>query len=547
MTTDALETSTHADSAQKLAELVSRAQSLYSLPAVAAEVIELTSNPKVDTLALKECIQTDPALTAKILRVVNSSLFGLSREVSDLNQALALLGTKPLKLLVLGFSLPEALFRDLAREQLDWYWSTTLARAVAARTISEELFNTPGDEAFLAGLLQEIGVLVLLGQLQEPYAEFLTHVIRERVDLQKVEVDSLGFDHLALTAALLKDWQMPALYVKAISEPHKLHHLAKQNETHSQLARTLHMASLLAELVGNSRLDVLPDLLEVCEKYCGMDREQLNQLMGQLQPQVKQLAEVLSLQLPEDKDYQQLLTDAHQQMSLLAESIAEPLSRTGTEEKSYANVMAGASHLRTAVDAFLQRPLLKDESERSLPAATSDSRSLAHGTPNATPTDHSVNTDEMRFKTTLTISVGQSRSLRQPISLVILGITGESTNNPHHQTLLDQVLNAACLQVTEESAIIEPRGLTQRVVILPDHDRQQSVRYAQQMLDCVQATLQHLEAKGTTMSCLAGAGVASVTLPPRNFPPLDLFETAERCLAAAHSGDSATVKSLEIY
>ena len=81
--------------APALDALVSRVHSLYSLPAVAAEVIQLTSNPKVDAHALKECIQTDSALTVKILRTVNSSLFGLSREVSDLKQALALLGTKP--------------------------------------------------------------------------------------------------------------------------------------------------------------------------------------------------------------------------------------------------------------------------------------------------------------------------------------------------------------------------------------------------------------------------------------------------------------------
>ena len=126
-----------------ISELVRRARSLYSLPAVAAEVLQLTSNPQVDTRALKECIEADPALTAKILRVVNSSLFGLSREVCDLNQALALLGTKPLKLLVLGFSLPDNLFAEVAREQLDWYWSTTLTRAVAAREISEQLFRSP--------------------------------------------------------------------------------------------------------------------------------------------------------------------------------------------------------------------------------------------------------------------------------------------------------------------------------------------------------------------------------------------------------------------
>ncbi len=223
-------------------ELVGRARSLYSLPVVAAEVIQLTSNPKVDTRALKECIETDPALTVKILRVVNSSLFGLSREVCDLNQALALLGTKPLKLLVLGFSLPENLFSEVAREQLDWYWSTTLARAVAAREISEQLFDRPGDDAFLAGLLQDLGVLVLLGELKEPYANFLSSVINQQADLQSLELDSLGFDHLELTGALLEHWNMPELLVRSISEPRNVAHLVKSEAGHAELARILHLS-----------------------------------------------------------------------------------------------------------------------------------------------------------------------------------------------------------------------------------------------------------------------------------------------------------------
>ena len=115
-------------SASPLERFVDKSARLYSLPMVAVQVLQLTNHPKVDTRALKQCIENDPALTSKVLRVVNSSLFGLSHSVGDLNEAVALLGIKQLKLLALGFSLPQRLFVDIAREQLDWYWSSTLAR-----------------------------------------------------------------------------------------------------------------------------------------------------------------------------------------------------------------------------------------------------------------------------------------------------------------------------------------------------------------------------------------------------------------------------------
>src|SRR3954470_9600778 len=114
-----------------LDRFVDQAGRLYSPPTVAVEILRLTSQPKVDVAALKQCLLRDPALVGKILRVVNSSLFGLSREVVELGQALALLGTKSVRLLVLGFSLPDELFVDMAGNILNRYWHHTTAKAAA--------------------------------------------------------------------------------------------------------------------------------------------------------------------------------------------------------------------------------------------------------------------------------------------------------------------------------------------------------------------------------------------------------------------------------
>src|SRR5688500_2662687 len=102
-----------------LDRIVLRTRRLYSLPAVAARVLELTSQEQIDPREIKQCIELDPALTAKILRVANSSLFGLRTEVTNLNQAIGLLGIRSLKMLVLGFSLPSELTRDVDPVVLD--------------------------------------------------------------------------------------------------------------------------------------------------------------------------------------------------------------------------------------------------------------------------------------------------------------------------------------------------------------------------------------------------------------------------------------------
>ena len=138
-----------------------------------------------------------------------------------------MLGNKPLRLLVLGFSLPDELFAEMAAEQLEWYWRTTLTRAVAARQLATELWHEPGDEAFIAGLMQDIGILALLRELGEPYAKLLSGVIHQRSDLAALERDSLGFDHVELSAALMQQWHLPERLVDAVAAPKQIDRLAR--------------------------------------------------------------------------------------------------------------------------------------------------------------------------------------------------------------------------------------------------------------------------------------------------------------------------------
>ncbi len=146
-------------------EIIARTQSLYSLPGVTAQVLELTRTTQIDTAELKRCIEQDPALAVKLLRVVNSSLFGLSRTVVDLQQAMNVLGINPLRMLVLGFSLPERLFLFVNRDIMSRYWHRTLLKATIARQLSKmvkTIISGNEDDAFIAGLVGDIGLLVML-------------------------------------------------------------------------------------------------------------------------------------------------------------------------------------------------------------------------------------------------------------------------------------------------------------------------------------------------------------------------------------------------
>jgi HD-like signal output (HDOD) protein/GGDEF domain-containing protein len=555
------------DSIAPLDCLVAKAGALYSLPAVAMEVLELTNNPKVDVHALKECIENDPALTTKVLRVVNSSLFGISREVSDLNQALALLGTKPLKLLVLGFSLPERLFDGVTTEILGWYWRHTLTKAVAAREISETLERPSGDEAFIAGLLQDLGILLLLQELGSPYMQFLEKVRTNGSDLAALETASLGFDHTTLTSRLLEHWGLPQVLVEAVrrADPEAP---SLSPPSAAPLAHILHLAEMVAQLVADGFSDALGELLAVGDESCGLTREQLEQLVGDLEAKVAQLAEVLSLRLPDGRDYRDVLVEAHKQLARVAAETAQDLIR---HEAGWETLEAGSEALvhefralsealarvsQPGSDSAASAPLARPATE---PAAVPSSAHPAPGSPAwsaSTDTARSMVAQSMAAEIDpgllgqLHAAIASCRQWQCALTLLLVELddvpTLAMTCGVDGVEKVRRFLQAACRDLGHPETICLPYEDHGFAVILPDCERQPAVRYANELIDRVRQASAGVPSRGRPAFSVS-VGAATVSVPTRNFLPQDLFEGAQRCLFGARASGGGVAKSIETY
>ncbi len=310
-----------------LERFLQQAGTLYSLPTVAVKVLQLADDPQLDTPRLKECIENDPALTSRILRVVNSSLFGLSSPVADLGQALTLLGVKPLKLLVLGFSLPEGLYAGLSAELLQWYWEHTLTKAVAARQLCQSLWRKPGDDAFLIGLLQDLGMLLLIQGVGPTYQEFVQRVRSMGKELIALERQVMGFDHTWLTARLLEYWRLPEGIVRWVSWEEIHQRLQEPAPQPPVLAQVIHLAEGLARVLADRQPEYLHEVLTAGAKYRGLTQIQLEQLVADLQAKVLQLAEVFHLDLSVPEDYRAILLEAHRRLSEAAAEMVQGLLR----------------------------------------------------------------------------------------------------------------------------------------------------------------------------------------------------------------------------
>jgi HD-like signal output (HDOD) protein len=243
---------------------------------------------------------------------VNSSLFAASRQVSDLNQALSLLGTRPLKMLVLGFSLPKELFSGIEANVLGRFWRRTLTKATAARELAQRLWHVSGDEAFTAGLVQDIGVLALVQQLGQSYLDLLNLIQDRGGSVLEQEFDTIGFDHGILGARLLAHWGLPAALCAAVATPPDEAAIDRLEPAERTLPQILHLAELLVQLLEHPYGPALRNLLEVGGRYRGLDYESLRPIVAVLQQQVTELADVLALELPAGQEYADLLIVAQQ-------------------------------------------------------------------------------------------------------------------------------------------------------------------------------------------------------------------------------------------
>jgi HD-like signal output (HDOD) protein/GGDEF domain-containing protein len=537
-------------------QFVQRTGQLYSLPAAAAEVLRLTSESRVDSRAIKDCLERDPALATRILRAVNSSFFGVSRQVTDLGQALAVLGIRPLKLLVLGFSLPKELFAGLEANTLARYWRRTLIKAVAARELAERQWRIPGDEPFLAGLVQDIGLLALVQHLGEPYLRLLELAETRGGSLLDHELETLGFDHAVLSARLLAHWGLPAPLCAAISVPPNAARVAELSPSERKLPQILHLAELLVRLIEQPYGAALSELSTFGAQYCDLTAADLESVVKTLEQKVAGLASALALELPAGRSYVDLLVAAQQQLA--DESLAAAAGLAGPPVENELRSLSG--QLQTEMAAALGRSFSQPAAARqpgSSPERNLAATESARGRLDSKPADRSHwkpaesragISDDPGIHARLASAVQRCRQSRRPVSLALFEIDRFSdllvTVGPPALADLVQWLRSALGDWTGQRGGATLESDSCLAMIWEDCPRNDAVQMARQVL----ATAKPLSLSkfGLSSELTLSCGLATIEFPPKNFPPQELLAAAQRCLGGAQLSGGDTVKSIAI-
>ncbi|MDE0888754.1 MAG: HDOD domain-containing protein [Phycisphaerales bacterium] len=247
-------------------EAVRNIRHIATLPEVTVRIIELVEDPDSSARDLHSMISSDLALTARMLKVVNSAFYGLPRQIASINRAVSLLGLNAVKNIAVAASLAK-LFRDGelgphfdARD----LWLHSCVTASTARIIAKSNRKNAVDEAFLAGLVHDVGVLVELQHDRATFAEAVKRSAAGR-DLRECERECLGNDHEGFGAALCEYWKFPSSLVWVAGHHHDPVSVPAANR---DLPMIVHVADrIAAEVAGGFTLDlqsggIAPEALE---------------------------------------------------------------------------------------------------------------------------------------------------------------------------------------------------------------------------------------------------------------------------------------------
>ncbi len=264
---------------------------LPSPPGIALRLLKLRDNRGTGLSEASEAISLDPALVARILKIVNSAFYGLRHDVSTITHAVTLLGADRLYSVALSFSLFDGL-RKFGSEDFDHasYWRRSVLAATAGRALCPWAGEDRKEEVFLAALLQDIGMLVLNEAFPESYGEVIKQAGSEHSRLIALEREHTGTDHSEIGVWVQEMWQLPEMFQVAIRGSHDPSDVDDLSPDLEPLVRAVSLSGPFAEVWTSQDSQAACEKARVAaEQILGMDESAVQSV---LEGMVRGLSEV---------------------------------------------------------------------------------------------------------------------------------------------------------------------------------------------------------------------------------------------------------------
>jgi HD-like signal output (HDOD) protein len=272
--------------------LVNKSLELVSPPNTYLQLNELIqdSNSSVDDFSA--VINTDPALATRLLKIVNSPFYGFPSQINTISRAITIIGTRELTHLVLATSVLNS-FKGIPESLINMneFWRNCFACAITSKMLAEECGQRATERYFIAGLLHNIGSLVLYKSVPELAGEAIRSAEFGHEVLFKAEQRLLGFDHTEVGQALVKAWRLP----HSLEEVARYHHSPSDAEDFPLDVAIVHIADVLVSSaqLGHSGDKHVPPMDAAAWDLLGLNEHQIPDLLQQVVTHIEQLTSVM--------------------------------------------------------------------------------------------------------------------------------------------------------------------------------------------------------------------------------------------------------------
>ncbi|MHB1245933.1 MAG: HDOD domain-containing protein [Sulfuriferula sp.] len=274
-------------------QVVKTIRGLPPLPEIVADLLSTMGKDNVDIDTLAEKLARDPALVATTLRLANSSFYGMSHRVTSVRESFAILGLKSMRTLVIAASVANGFIanHDLAGE-IEKNWRHSIAVAVCSKALARQL-HYDQELAFTAGLLHDIGILVLAIYFPIQNQAALTHRAMHDCTLFQAEQTILGIDHAMVGQALAEYWKLPQEIQLAIGG----HHAPDQAE-HCTLVALVHVADAIVHALdlAMEEAELVPPVSTAAWDRLGIGQETTLQVFEETEQQLAEMCQILAIQ-----------------------------------------------------------------------------------------------------------------------------------------------------------------------------------------------------------------------------------------------------------
>jgi HD-like signal output (HDOD) protein len=262
--------------------LTSGIKDLVTLPDVAMRIARMVDDPKSSAADIGREISNDAALTARLLRIANSAAYGQHRKIATVSRAITVLGVRQVRDLTVGLTAVRA-FDGISNElvTMEVFWRHSVLCAVAAGQISARRDAARTESPFVAGLLHDIGQLIMYSRVPGPARETLLMMADSADDpgLYRCERAVLAFDHGGVGVSLARNWGLPDSLLECI-EFHHEPHLARRFAADVATVHIANSVAVLAE-IGSTELGDAPVLASAALKTARIDVDSLPEIVVQ--------------------------------------------------------------------------------------------------------------------------------------------------------------------------------------------------------------------------------------------------------------------------